>query len=170
MPRRRLETPPGRRAGLPAMDGFATVRIVQLAELISRGAAKVFDARFGLKNTELRILVHLASRDALAVNELARRTRVDKAWISRSLRALERRRLVSRAAHPSDTRASLISLTAAGRALLAKVAPVAEARNRHLLSGLDEAEVRRLLDALAARAEDLLSNPDLSGPANDAKR
>jgi DNA-binding MarR family transcriptional regulator len=142
------------------MDGFATVRLVQLAEVISRGAAQVFEARFGVKNTELRILVRLAGRSGLAVNELARRTRVDKAWISRSLRALERRGLVRRSVHPSDTRASLIALTAEGEALVAKVAPVARARNARLLAGLDEAQVYALLDALLERAEDLSANPD----------
>ncbi len=146
-----------------AMDGFITVRIVQLAEIISRGASQVFETRFGVKNTELRILVHLA-RGPLAVNELARRTHVDKGWISRSLRALEARGLVVRTPHPTDSRASLVSLTDQGEALVDRFAPVAAARNRRLLAGLDEAEVRRIFDALMLRAEDILMNPNLSGP------
>lgn len=146
-----------------AMDGFITVRIVQLAELISRGASQVFEERFGVKNTELRILVHLG-REALPVNELARRTHVDKGWISRSLRGLEKRGLVARTRHPTDSRASLVSLTPQGEALVRRFAPVAAARNRRLLAGLDEAEVARLFDALMLRAEDIVANPDLSGP------
>lgn len=135
-----------------ALDGLVTVRLVQLAEIISRGAAEVFETRYGVKNTELRILVHLAGREGLAVNELARRTRVDKAWISRSLKGLESRGLVERSAHATDSRARVISLTAAGERLAAEIAPVAEARNTRLLAGLDEAEVGRLLDALFERA------------------
>ncbi len=151
-----------------AMDGFVTVRIVQLAEIISRGASQVFEQRFGVKNTELRILVQLGGAPPLAVNELARRTRVDKGWISRSLLGLEKRGLVQRMAHPTDTRASLVSLTPAGVALVARFAPVAKARNQRLLEGLDEAEVYRLLDGLLARAEDILTNPDLMGPGPGA--
>jgi len=146
------------------MDGFATVQIVRLAEIISRGASQVFEQRFGVKNTELRILVHLGSGDPLAVNEIARRTRVDKGWISRSLLGLERRGLVRRAPHPTDTRASLVSLTDEGLTLVRSFAPVAQARNRRLLAGLDEAEVYRVLDALLERAEDILARPNLSGP------
>jgi DNA-binding MarR family transcriptional regulator len=146
-----------------AMDGFITVRVVQLAELISRGASEVFETRFGVKNTELRILVHLG-RGPLAVNELARRTRVDKAWISRSLRGLEDRGLVARTPHPSDSRASLVSLTEDGEDLVRRIAPVAAARNQRLLAGLDEGEVARMFDALRLRAEDILMNPDVSGP------
>lgn len=141
------------------LDGYVTVRIVQLAEVISRGAAQVFERRFGVKNTELRILVQLGGREGLAVNELARRTHVDKGWISRSLRALEKRGLVTRASHPTDTRASLVTLTAEGRRLVTRFAPVARARNERLLDGLDRHEVHRLLDALMARAEDILENP-----------
>lgn len=150
--------------GVMAMDGLVTVRIVQLAEIVSRGASQVFERRFGVKNTELRILVHLGGPEPLAVNELARRTMVDKAWISRSLRALEKRGLVQRAPHPTDSRAALVSLTAEGRTLVAQFAPVAAARNRRLLAGLDEEEVFRVLDGLLLRAKDVLANPDLSGP------
>jgi DNA-binding MarR family transcriptional regulator len=146
-----------------AMDGFITVRIVQLAEVISRGASQVFETRFGVKNTELRILVHLG-RGPLAVNELARRTHVDKGWISRSLKGLEDRGLVERTPHPTDSRASLVRLTDEGEALTRSFAPVAAARNRRLLAGLDEGEVRRTFDALMLRAEDILMNPNLSGP------
>ena len=148
-----------------AMDGFVTVRIVQLAEIISRGAAQVFEKRFGVKNTELRILVHLGGREPLAVNELARRTHVDKGWISRSLLGLERRALVGRMPHPTDTRASLVFLTPKGEELVASFAPVAAARNRRLLAGLNEAEVYRVLDGLLMRAENILEHPDGPGPA-----
>ena len=147
-----------------AMDGFVTVRIVQLAEIIARGASQVFETRFGVKNTELRILVQLGGKQGLAVNELARRTRIDKGWISRSLRGLERRGLIERTSHPTDSRASLVSLTARGDELVRGFAPVAQARNQRLLAGLDEAEVFALLDALFARAEDILLNPDPTGP------
>jgi DNA-binding MarR family transcriptional regulator len=142
-----------------AMDDFATVRLGLLADVLTRGATQAFESRFGVKTTELRILVQLGGRSALAVNEIARRTRVDKAWISRSIRALERRGLVGRARHPTDTRASLVSLTDKGRALIEALAPVARSRNDRLLKGLDRAEVSRLLDALLLRADDLLRNP-----------
>ena len=144
---------------LPSMDDLATVRIVLLADIIARGASEAFEARFGVKNTELRILVQLDGPRPLPVNEIARRTRVDKAWISRTIRALERRGLVERAHHPTDTRASLVSLTGKGRELIEALAPVARARNERLLEGLEPAEVGRLLDALLLRADDLLRNP-----------
>jgi DNA-binding MarR family transcriptional regulator len=154
---------PARHQAAVAMDGFITVKAVQLAEIISRGASQVFETRFGVKNTELRILVHLGHQ-ALAVNELARRTHVDKGWISRSLRGLEARGLVVRTSHPTDARASLVQLTLEGEALVRSFAPVAAARNRRLLAGLDEEEVYGLFDALILRAEDILLNPDPAGP------
>ena len=129
----------------------------------------MFETRFGVKNTELRILVHLGGQ-SLAVNELARRTHVDKAWISRSLRALEARGLVVRTPHPTDARASLVRLSPEGEALVQSFAPLAATRNRRLLAGLDEAEVYRIFDALILRAEDILQNPDLIEPEPRAPR
>jgi DNA-binding MarR family transcriptional regulator len=160
---------PAQGRGDVAMDGYITVKAVQLAEIISRGASQVFETRFGVKNTELRILVHLG-RQALAVNELARRTHVDKGWISRSLKGLEERGLVLRTAHPTDARASLVRLTEEGEVLVQSFAPVAAARNRRLLAGLDQDEVYRLFDALILRAEDILMKPDLCGPLPPRKR
>ncbi len=147
------------------MDGFVTVRIVQLAEIIARGASQVFEQRFGVKNTELRILIQLGGKQPLAVNELARRTRVDKGWISRSLRGLEKRGLVQRMDHPTDSRASQVSLTPKGDQLIRDFAPVAAARNQRLLASLEEGEVHRILEGLFSNAERLLLHPDLDGPA-----
>ena len=54
--------PEAAEASALAMDGLVTVRVVQLAEIIARGASRVFEQRFGVKNTELRILVQLSGK------------------------------------------------------------------------------------------------------------
>ena len=67
----------------------------------------------------------LGAYQPISVNEVSRRTHIDEAWISRSLRGLMRRNLIAKTAHPSDSRASLLSLTSQGEALLLEIAPVA---------------------------------------------
>ena len=89
-----------------------------------------------MKPTDLRILVMLGAYQPISVNEVSRRTHVDKAWISRSLAGLLRRKLIRRVAHPSDSRAALLlPLTPKGEALLREIAPVAERYQRQLLQG-----------------------------------
>ena len=141
---------------IDALIRLVSVRIVRLSELILRIGILAFKDRFGVKPTDLRILVMLGAYQPISVNEVSRRTHIDKAWISRSLRGLLRRKLVTQTAHPTDSRASLLSLTKSGEALLREIAPVAMAYQRELLRGLRSRDVERLLAILSERAEEML--------------
>jgi len=134
---------------------LVSVRIVRLSELILRIGTLTFKERFGVKPTDLRILVILGAYQPISVNEVSRRTHIDKAWISRSLGGLLRRKLIKRTSHPSDSRASLLSLTKKGEELLREIAPVAEEYQRQLLQGQRGHDVERVLDMLSARAEEM---------------
>jgi len=140
---------------IDALIRLVSVRIVRLSELILRIGTHTFKERFGVKPTDLRILVMLGAYQPISVNEVSRRTHIDKAWISRSLRGLLRRKLIKRTSHPSDSRASLLSLTKKGEALLREIAPVAEEYQRQLLQGQRARDVERVLDLLSARAEEM---------------
>lgn len=146
------------RAHTPHIDALIrliSVRIVRLADLLFRIGKVTFEGRFGVKLTELRILIILGASQPISVNEISRRTHIDKAWISRSLTGLLRRKLIKKTAHPADTRASALSLTKKGEALLREIAPVAEQYQRQLLEGQSSREVERALDLLASRAEEM---------------
>lgn len=149
--RRRREHAPH----IDALIRLVSVRIVRLSELILRIGILAFTDKFGVKPTDLRILVMLGAYQPISVNEVSRRTHIDKAWISRSIRALMRRKLVTKTAHPSDNRATLLSLTKKGEALLRKIAPVAQEYQRQLLQGQRAGDVERVLDLLSARAEEM---------------
>jgi len=149
--RRRRDTAPH----IDTLIRLVSVRIVRLSELILRIGTITFKGRFGVKPTDLRILVILGAYQPISVNEVSRRTHIDKAWISRSLRDLLHRKLITKTSHPSDSRASLLSLTSKGEALLREIAPVAEGYQRQLLQGQRARDVERMLDLLSARAEDM---------------
>jgi DNA-binding MarR family transcriptional regulator len=143
------------------LQEYVQVRLVQLGETLARVATATFESRFRLRNAELWILAQLGGKEPLPVSEISRRTRIDKAWISRSSRALIRRGLVRRTRHPSDSRVTLLSLTPKGDELLSKIAPVSRRRHDWLLRGLPRQQVYKVLDALQLRAEVLLHDPDL---------
>ncbi len=140
---------------IDALIRLVSVRIVRLSELILRIGTLAFTDRFGIKTTELRIVVMLGAYQPISVNEVSRKTHIDKAWISRSLRGLLRRKLIKKTAHPSDNRAALLSLTRQGEALLREIAPVAQEYQRQLLQGQRARDVERVLDLLSARAEEM---------------
>jgi DNA-binding MarR family transcriptional regulator len=138
---------------IDALIRLVSVRIVRLAEMILRLGTTPIMNQFGVKPTDLRILIMLGAYQPISVNEVSRGTHIDKAWISRSLRGLMRRRLIAKAPHPSDSRVSSLSLTSQGEALLREIAPVAQKYQRLLLQGQRPRDVERMLDLLSARAE-----------------
>lgn len=67
---------------------------------------------------------------------LARHANLDPMMTSQVLRALERRKLLEREAHPGDTRAKALRLTKSGRALAWKAVPAVEEADRAFFGGL----------------------------------
>jgi DNA-binding MarR family transcriptional regulator/N-acetylglutamate synthase-like GNAT family acetyltransferase len=69
--------------------------------------------------TEARVLYELAHRETPTATDLCRDLGLDAGYLSRILKAFERRGLVTRAPSPHDGRQALLTLTQAGRAAFA---------------------------------------------------
>ncbi len=108
--------------------------------------AGLLDSPFSL--AEARLLYELAHRERPAAAELARDLGLDAGYLSRLLRSLERRRLISRERSESDARQSLLSLTAAGRRTFATLDARSNAEVRAMLGKLPDAGQRRLVEAM----------------------
>lgn len=135
-------------------------RICRLADAMVRMSAEHMQQRWGLRNTDLRLLNVLGDEGPLSVNELSRRALLDQAWVSRSLRALERDKLVTRRNHHRDSRVSLISLTPHGRGIVDQFRPYAAWSERVLLTGVDEEKLKALLDQLETNTKGLIDIVD----------
>ena len=138
------------------LNDHIAVRIVRVSEALARIATRRIEARWGLKNTDLRVLNVLDGSVPLPVAEVSRRTHVDKAWISRTLKSLEARGLIGRTTDRWDARLALVSLTAKGQALLEQVRPEALNNEARLLAGVDGRRLKAMLDRLEANAERIL--------------
>jgi DNA-binding MarR family transcriptional regulator len=141
-----------------SLEDLVAVRIVRIAEVVARLATQTIEARVGVRNTDLRLMNLLDGSDGVSVNEIARRAHVDKAWVSRSLRHLEKSGLVTRKSTRKDSRVSVIDLSAKGRTLLEQVRPLAAAHEARLLDGIDKGVFKASLDRLMANAERLLAS------------
>jgi DNA-binding MarR family transcriptional regulator len=141
------------------LTDLVAFRLIHLADVISRAATAVYESRFGVNNSELRALIVLREEQPLTVAELSRRGRIDKAWVSRCMESLHKRGLVSRKAHPRDSRMTQISLTAAGLQMTRDLAPIARERQKRLLDGLSQQEAFRVIEILERNANDLLARP-----------
>jgi DNA-binding MarR family transcriptional regulator len=96
-----------------------------------------------------RVLVALWENGDQRLNELSVLTSVDSSTLSRLLVNMQRRRLIVRRRSGNDARALSLSLTAYGRHITTKIIPVALHYERVAVSGLSEADVKRLKRLLA---------------------
>jgi DNA-binding MarR family transcriptional regulator len=132
-------------------------RICRLADAMIRMSSGHMRQRWNLRNTDLRLLNVLDGEPPLSVNEISRRALLDQAWVSRSLRALERGKLVERRGDHRDSRLTLVALTRRGREILDDFRPYAAWSERVLLTEVDGAKLKALLDQLEANTQGLVN-------------
>lgn len=132
------------------LQRFLPYRLSTLAEQVSQCIAGVYRERFGLSRDEWRVLAALADRGTVRTAAVIESTSLEKMPVSRALASLQGRGHVERVPDPDDGRGWLVRLTAGGRALFQKIAPMVQAREAFLLEGLD-AEEREVLDRAIER-------------------
>ena len=148
---------------LHVLESLITYRLTRIADTLVRAASQVYRAKHGVTLTELRLLATIGRHQPLAVNEASRLTGIDKAWVSRSLATLVKRKLVVRQPHPSDSRIVLLTLTQMGKTKVQQIVPLAAARNERILAALSKRKrtmVNEILDHLQVKIEELLAHPD----------
>lgn len=130
------------------LDNFLPYRLSYTANLVSDVVARSYDALFGLKIPEWRLVAIAAEADGVTQQAISARSRMDKVTVSRAAIALVERGLLERVANPADKRSHLLVLTPAGRDLYAKVAPRAIKLERSLFVDFDPAELDRFMATL----------------------
>jgi DNA-binding MarR family transcriptional regulator len=146
------------------LESFLPYRLSLLSNTVSRGVSTAYRKAHGLSVTEWRVVAVLGRFPALTASEVAQRTAMDKVAISRAVKRLQQRRLVTRSPHREDRRRLPLRLTPGlGEALFAQVVPKALACEARLLAALNEQEkaaLDRLLVKLQAAAEALNPPPE----------
>jgi DNA-binding MarR family transcriptional regulator len=117
----------------------------------SRRISQVYDQYLephGLTINQYGLMGQLAGNPGISIGALAERLIVDPTTLTRNLRPLERRGLVSFAPDPEDRRSRKLSLTDEGRATLAAARPAWTEAQRHIEASVGAAEVPALHAAL----------------------
>jgi DNA-binding MarR family transcriptional regulator len=152
------------------LERFLPYRLSVASNAVSDRIAAGYRGRFGLKIAEWRLIAILAEAGAMTQQALGARTRMDKIPVSRAATALVERGLVATARHPSDGRSHLLSLTPAGEALYAEIAPLALSLEQALLSGFtaqERAQLAGLLRRLEDAADAMGATGDGAAPVNE---
>lgn len=129
------------------LSAFLPYQLATAAARISRGFAARYRTDFGLSIPEWRVLAHLAQSGAVSVREIQARVDMDKSKVSRAAARLESAGLIVKRANAADRRLLDMTLTDAGRALMARILPVADAYQAEVLAalGVDAEPFRRAL-------------------------
>jgi DNA-binding MarR family transcriptional regulator/GNAT superfamily N-acetyltransferase len=113
---------------------------------------------------ETRVLYEIAHRQSPGATGIARDLRLDAGYLSRVLRMLEERGLVSRRPSPTDGRQSLLALTAVGADTVADLEARASADVRALLASRTAPAQARLVASMST-IEQVLADNEASSPA-----
>ncbi|MCG7522590.1 MarR family winged helix-turn-helix transcriptional regulator [Ruegeria sp. Ofav3-42] len=139
--------------GLPEfdLDGFLPYRLTVLAAHLSAEMAQQYKKKFGISNSEWRVLVNVGYAENPSVRDIEKRVSLEKSKVSRAAARLEVRGLITKVVDPDDRRLVNLTLTEKGTDLLSQLVPIAMSFQSSLEAKLGEAE-----EALIA-ALDLLS-------------
>jgi DNA-binding MarR family transcriptional regulator len=144
------------------LQEYLPYRLSVAANAVSRLIARAYESQFGLRNAQWRLLAVLADEGPLTQRMLCERTIMDKVSVMRAAQGLLRRGLVKRRPNAQDGRSHRLSMTAAGRRLYARIAPLALAYEAQLLAGIGRGDIARF-ERLLRRLEQVASARVLDG-------
>ncbi|MCW1931343.1 MarR family winged helix-turn-helix transcriptional regulator [Pararhodobacter zhoushanensis] len=134
------------------LNDFLPYRLNAAASRISRAFADRYREEFGISIPEWRVLAHLHQSGDVSVRDIEARVDMEKSKVSRAASRLEAAGYITKAVNTVDRRLLVLRLTPEGKALVARVLPVAmafqaemRARLGPLVEGL-EAGLNALLD------------------------
>src|SRR5688572_32503411 len=105
------------------LEHFLPYRLSVLSNRVSRAIATRYAEAFDLSIPEWRVIAVLGRRPGLTAKEIAELTDMDKVAISRAVARLVKKKRVAAEADAEDARRQLLTLTAAGAAVHAQIAP-----------------------------------------------
>jgi DNA-binding MarR family transcriptional regulator len=121
-------------------------------------SARTIEAHTGITNAQLFLLRQIATSDALSINELAERARTRQNTVSSVVSRLVEAGLVEKVRSEVDGRRAAVSLTRAGKRLLAQAQ---SSPTSVLIAGLDSLRPQEVRN-LAAGLEALITALDLT--------
>jgi DNA-binding MarR family transcriptional regulator len=146
------------------LDRTLTYRLHLLNKLTDQQSQRSYLDKVGLSMSDGRCLTTVGTFEPLSVNDLARRSNLNKGQASRAAQALVDLGLILKSDLPDDGRGVVLTLTSAGRRYWKKAMRMVQDRNDTIFGCLDAQEVAQLsqmLDRLIAHNRPVLA------PASD---
>ena len=156
-----LDKPTDIDAGAPSeplrLPDYLPYRLSVVSNKASGLIARAYQARFGLSIWEWRVIAVLGGEGRpLTAQAVCEATAMDKVTVSRAIRALDARGLLTRQPNAEDKRASDVTLTTDGQVVYAEIVPSALEYEARMLADFSQEErtaLKALLEKLERRLE-----------------
>jgi DNA-binding MarR family transcriptional regulator len=103
---------------------------------------QILDTDYSL--TEARILFEISERTECIANNLVQELNIDRSYMSRILRKLEREELIEKKSSTIDNRKNFLFLTKKGEELLDKINIQSDDQINQLFNGLTDSEINEI--------------------------
>lgn len=140
------------------LQPLVTMRMIRLFMLLRRAGILAHRRRFGLSEIDWRVMTQLGGAAPLSLTGLADRLAQDRGQVSRAVKSMVGRGLLTRERKPGGPEIE-IALSAAGRAIYAQMVDWVVERDRRLTRGIEPADIAalwRVADAMIERAEGMV--------------
>ena len=122
------------------IEEFLTYHLNILARKLSRRHSRFLNENFEMALAEWWLLAQISQNSPTTVRDLAARTLIDKAQVSRGIEQLKSREYVRRETDPKDKRSALFYITEAGTEAYEQIMPARRTNQSELLSQLTREE------------------------------
>jgi len=133
-----------------SLDEVLTYRISMLELLLSRAVGAVYSDSFGLNTHQWRVLAAVAVWGPIEAVQVSRWATVDKAAVSRAVRALIGKGLLQRSLHDRDGRRITLELSPAGKRTFKAVVHQIRVIQDRLFKDYERQKVRDFFSILRA--------------------
>ncbi len=127
------------------LQSFLPYVLSTLADSISVELSGIYGDEYGLSVPEWRIIANLAQHGTLNARQIVDFTAMEKSKISRAVKGLTARGLLTQQRASVDNRAKDLALTEQGESLYRAIVPEVLSWEKTLLEGLEVGEYRDLL-------------------------
>ena len=151
------DQPPPSKQSFSNLLSFVTFRIARVQNNLNAQAISTLATHSDLKLTEWRLLASVESLGSTNAAEIVRRTQIDKGQVSRGIKSLRAKEMLSVTGSEADNRQQTLSLSPKGLREFEKVVVVMRQRQQVLTQEITQEELEILfsvLDRLETRARD----------------
>jgi DNA-binding MarR family transcriptional regulator len=142
------------------LQKFLPYQLSVLSNKVSAGIAKFYREQYGVSVSQWRVLVLLSDLNNQTAKELTQKSQMDKVRVSRTMKTLLTKNLISEKTCNEDARARRYNLTASGILLINEVKPKALAFEKELMSSLNKDDIKAFqnsIDVLNKQVDKIIS-------------